>query len=520
MFFSTNTNPKGLLFLFVFLLTFQLAHGSESVLAKIQEARELVFLNRLDSAKLQLSQIDTSTFSFREKAEYNLTSGFLCNELGEREAALKNLSAASTSIAELSDDGLNAEYNLINAFIFEELMLRSEAAHSYFQAYDFFKDDKNPDRLFYTLLGIARTSTEHGLEYLNLAEEELKKLKVNRYHVLYLHAMASRLSDARERNNIMLRSLHYFDEQYDIKKQIYIYSGISLNYQLLDQADSALYYLNLADSLIVGNNIIPSRVLHFFIIKAFVEFNNDRDPDALQTLDVLFDHAVGQPGILSQAYLRRSLIMKAKGKYEEAYADLKLHTRQTEEERAAAERYQLGLLSIRYQVQQKEIELTKARYHLLLTIVLAIVSLLVLGWFFRTSSKRALKAKKEMEFKYQKTSRMLDEHVEESIKEAQLNNGATTTPNNSALKLQEFGAMFRVHHPLFREKLVKAHPDISVNDQKHCDFILAGMTAFQTTQLLGVSIEAVKKARKKLRLRFGFSSTVELHRYLQGIDEA
>jgi hypothetical protein len=230
--------------------------------------------------------------------------------MGERSAALKHLSSASLLITDLGENHLAAEFDLINAFIFEEVLLRTEALKSYFKAYDYFKSNPEGDKLFYTLLGISRTSPDLGKEYLEHANKQLKILKNKRYQVLYLNTEAALLSDVQKRNDIILKSLHYLDDQFEFKKRIYIYSGIALNYQLLDQRDSAFYFLSLASEILKGNDVPPDQIFHYYIIKAYLESENDLINEAISTLDVLFHNAKDHPGILSQAYLRKSLIMK------------------------------------------------------------------------------------------------------------------------------------------------------------------------------------------------------------------
>jgi hypothetical protein len=194
-----------------------------------------------------------------------------------------------------------------------------------------------------------------------------------------------------------------------------------------------------------------------------------------------------------------------------------------EEEHGKKERYQLGLLSIQYQLQQKELEIVKIRTLWLLSILVAAFLIFTIIVIFRIRSKRVSRKKNELEQRYKKTTKLLNEQVQEFIKDSHL--GAGENGNNRhkssefGQRLQEFRAIFRIHHPLVREKLITVHPDITLNDQKHCDFVLAEMTVFQTTKALGVSVDAVKKARKKLRAKFKCATTKELHRYLQKIDD-
>jgi hypothetical protein len=490
----------------------------ESIYSEITSARELVYLNRLEDAEAILLQLDTSNLDAGERAELFLTKGFLRHELGDRPEALIYLAKASELITQLNDESLTAEWNLINAFIFEELMLRSEASKSYFKAYKYYKGIEASDKLLFALLGIARTSPD-GEKYLEISEDVLKEVSSNRNELLYLNARATLVFDVRKRNNITLNSLKYFDDDYDLKKQIYIYSGIALNYQLLDQVDSALFYLNLSQDLIDKNQLAPERILHYYNIKAFIESSNTLTNKARETLDILFEHGKENPGILSQAFLRRSLIMKNTGQYANAYSDLREYTKLLRTEHATEQKYQLGLLSIQYQLQQKELQLAKVRFDWLITSSILLLTILMLGFVFYISRERLKRKKREYELKFKKTNKLLNEQVEESIKEAQMPHGNHIEDQRTESKLQEFGVFFRINHPLFREKLQKAHPSLTLNDIKHCECILAGLTVFQTERLLEVTEGAVKKARKKLRYILQCKSTHELFQYLQNIED-
>jgi DNA-binding CsgD family transcriptional regulator len=408
---------------------------------------------------------------------------------------------------------------MINAFIFEELMLRSEASNSYFKAYEYYQVLAPSDKLFYTLLGIARTSPD-GEMYLEIAEDVLTEVGSNRNQVLFLNTRAALESDVRKRNNIALNSLKYFDEDYAPKNQIYIYSGIALNYQLLDQLDSALFYLNLSQDLIDKNHLAPERILHYYNIKAYIESSNTLINKASETLGILFEHGKENPGVLSQAFLRRSLIMKNTGQFENAYYDVKEYAKLLRTEQATEGKYQLGLLSIQYQLQRKELQLAKVRFNWLITSTILLLTILILSFVFYISRERLKRKKREYELKFKLSNKLLYEQVEESVKEAQMPHGNHNKDDGKESKLQEFGAFFRINHPLFREKLQKAHPSLTLNDIKHCECLLAGLTVFQTARLLEVQNGTVKKARKKLRELLHCQSSNELFHYLRKIDDS
>ena len=94
-------------------------------------ARELVYTNQLEKAEKELLKIDTTDLDDINKGTYYLSSAFLYHELGNRKLALSSMSRASELITSTDNESLKAEMSLINGFIFEQLILRSEALKQY-----------------------------------------------------------------------------------------------------------------------------------------------------------------------------------------------------------------------------------------------------------------------------------------------------------------------------------------------------------------------------------------------------
>lgn len=131
------------------------------------------------------------------------------------------------------------------------------------------------------LLGIART-TQDGKIYIQNAEEFLQRNNSNRNRLLYLNTKANLTDDIKERNALVLKSLRYFDEEYDIAKQISLFSSIVLNYQILENPDSAFFYLKKIE-------ISIDKILHYYTIKAYIQSKNFKLEEAFLSVDKIIE---------------------------------------------------------------------------------------------------------------------------------------------------------------------------------------------------------------------------------------
>lgn len=374
------------------------------------------------------------------------------------------------------------------------------------------------------LLGAARTSPNGNL-FLKDAEKYLHEHHSNRNQLLYMNTQANLTDDIQERNELVLRSIHYFDEKYDVVKQIKLFSSIALNYQILHNADSAFFYLKKVEHIVTEFKVPVEKILHYYNIKAYIQSMNHHFEEALITISEISDHGKDSPGILSQAYLRRSHIYKNQRAYKLAFEDMQAHIKFQKEEFEKAQELQLGLLSIQYQLQQKELALTKYKNRRLLSVIILLMGLFFIWIAFYYYRKRTKQVKRELEKKYDMANSRLSKQVEHNlslaheVQELKKPNPSNTKNGVSAgLNKQEFDVMFKINHPLFREKLNNAHPNLTASDLKYCDCMLAELTIYQTTQVLGVSESAVKKAIKKLRTIFNCSTIADLRMYLSNIE--
>lgn len=142
-----------------------------------------------------------------------------------------------------------AELHLVFGLAFENAVDKAEASKKYQNTLILLGKNKNSNAYFLALLGAARTSPNGNL-FLKDAEKYLHEHNTNRNQLLYLNTQANLTEDIQERNKLVLKSLQYFDKTYDVVKQINLFSSISLNYQILNYADSAFYYLHKVKNLV------------------------------------------------------------------------------------------------------------------------------------------------------------------------------------------------------------------------------------------------------------------------------
>ncbi len=508
-----------------FITTFRCFAKDTPDIDKINTARELLYLNKIDEAKAIIQKIDTLSFDEYEMGLFHLTFGFFQYKEGNKKNALENLSRASMAVEQYFSHTEKAELHLVFGLAFENAIVKAEASKNYQNALMLLGKNKNSNAYFLALLGAARTSPNGNL-FLKDAEKYLHEHNSNRNQLLYLNTKANLTEDIQERNKLVLKSLQYFDETYDIVKQIKLFSSIALNYQILHNADSAFFYVRKVENIVTEFKMPIKKILHYYNIKAYIQSMNHQFEEALLTISKILDHGQDSPGILSQAYLRRSHIYKKQGEYRLALEDMQAHIKFQKEEFEKAQELQLGLLSIQYQLQQKELTLEKYKNRRLLSVIILLMGLFFFWIAFYYYRKRTKQVKRELEKKYVMANSQLSKQVEHNLSLAhevqELQNPNPSHTQNGAssgLNKQEFDVMFKINHPLFRTQLNKVHPNLTASDLKYCDCMLAELTMYQTTQVLGVSESAVKKAIKKLRTIFNCSTIADLRKYLSNIED-
>lgn len=69
----------------------------------------------------------------------------------------------------------------------------------------------------------------------------------------------------------------------------------------------------------------------------------------------------------------------------------------------------------------------------------------------------------------------------------------------------------------FKERLLRAHPDLTVSEINHCTYVIHGMQTRKVAELLGVSTRTVENSRYRIRKKMDLPSDIRLEKALTGI---
>lgn len=519
MLFSTSANPTGFLLVIVFLLINQTVFGAENEIHQIDQARVLLYQNHVDKAEIILLKIDSTLLTKGELGMYQLTLGFLKHMKGDYTIASEQLRNAQMSLSQYGHKRELAELNLILGFMYEQAQLKADALKSFLDALVYFSNNRDSDYYLYALLGAARTSSDNEA-FLKEAEAFIAKNGKNRNQVLYWNTKAVLETNRQIQVNMIRQALRYFDEYYDHPKHIAMLTGLALHYEALGKKDSATYFLSRSESLIAENGLPEGALLNHYIVRAYFEQIKGETEKAEATIDLILDNADGQFGVLAEAYLRKSSINRSNGNFKAALDYMQEYSNLIKKEFSRTTENQTILLSIRYQVQQKELQLARVKIQMLFTIIISAVIIIVLAFVFLWFRKISRRMKMALEQKLNITHKRFSEHLQNSFAQAETEHFPTAVQITREIRDKtEFESFFKIKHPLFLEKLRHHHPELSIADIKYCTCLLSGLSLYQTAQVLNVSISAVKKGRKKVREELGCSSLGKLTSCLEAIDE-
>ncbi|MEX0273326.1 MAG: helix-turn-helix transcriptional regulator [Flavobacteriaceae bacterium] len=82
---------------------------------------------------------------------------------------------------------------------------------------------------------------------------------------------------------------------------------------------------------------------------------------------------------------------------------------------------------------------------------------------------------------------------------------------------EEFKHQFEEIHPHFFKRLNELHPNLSINDVKHCSYILSNLKNKEVAHLINISPRSVETTRYRLKKKLGLSQDETLYHYLQHI---
>ncbi|HVI44605.1 MAG TPA: hypothetical protein VM802_07040, partial [Chitinophaga sp.] len=76
---------------------------------------------------------------------------------------------------------------------------------------------------------------------------------------------------------------------------------------------------------------------------------------------------------------------------------------------------------------------------------------------------------------------------------------------------------FKNVHPGFFTQLLKAAPNLTLSEQKHCAYLKMGLGQKEVAQLMGIEPDSVKVARFRIKKKLGLDSEEKLTQFINGI---
>ncbi|CAL2105242.1 conserved hypothetical protein [Tenacibaculum sp. 190524A02b] len=319
--------------------------------------------------------------------------------------------------------------------------------------------------------------------------------------------------------------------------------------------------------------------LYYYIAKGNIGLGNYEEAlKNLKTLDYYVIKSKGNNnnvrtiGLANEAY---AVIYEAKEEYKlaiEKYKELNqnlrdLNKQNRKEIKGAYDR----TLNLESQLQsEKDFIITKQRKTLGLSfLVLLLLSLLIIGliYFLKRDKKKSkeikklnkslkkyisnlkekneevLASKKEVESllnlneralfssvlkvsTYSDTIRKINDELEKHI-DANLNSTGYLMTINKKLRTlitkdeiwEDFKIQFEKIRPDFFNKLKEIAPDLSVNDLKHCTYIVSNLKSKEVAKLINISPRSVETVRYRIKKKMGLNREDNLHEYLINIQK-
>ena len=498
----------------------------KAIMNEIDKAKALLYENKVDSAEKILNLIDTTLLEEHSLANYHLANSFLFHLTGQKSLASDHLNKCAPYYERYGNDLGKGEWHLINGYTLETALLYTEAAQSYLLGMQYLTREKCPEQYFKCLLGIIRTTNERG-DFLKEAETFVETNPTKRNIYLLLSTKSLITSDKRQKLNLLLGALAHYDQDFNARNLVRLYSNLAKIYQALDEMDSARYYITMSELVISKGDIKAQSLAHYYLIRARIEYKNGCTEEALETLSRVFELGADRPGIMAYAYLQRSGIYRTIGNYAAENDDLSKYIKYLKLEFDENKHHQIALLRYTLILQKKELEIMQTR-QLMFWSGAGFLLIVISGWLmFKNYQMRVRRKRIELEQMQHLTATRLTEQIElnmsglkpdnDEVGISPIHNG--NGHNNTTKKMQDFYAHFNIYYPFFRQKLTSVYPNLSGSDLKYCDCIMAQLTMQQTTDMLSITESAVKKARKKLKIFFKCGSMDELFMKLKRIND-
>jgi len=127
---------------------------------------------------------------------------------------------------------------------------------------------------------------------------------------------------------------------------------------------------------------------------------------------------------------------------------------------------------------------------------------------------------------YSDTIRKINDELEKYIDTNSNSTGYLMTINKKLRTLitkdeiwEDFKIQFEKIRPDFFNKLKEIAPDLSVNDLKHCTYIVSNLKSKEVAKLINISPRSVETVRYRIKKKMGLNREDNLHEYLINIQK-
>ncbi len=486
-------------------------------------ARRSLYENDLDRSDSLLHKVDSLKLSKSTLGIYYLTKGFLDYKNGSMDSSFENIETASNLISESGSQEQKAQLDLVWGLVFEGSYLLSEAEKSFYSAWNYYQDHEGSIDAFFTLLGLVRTSHVKEI-FMKKAEILLTNEEMEKFRSFFYHSKALCTNDLNQQQKLFQEALKYNNESMNLRNELNLYTSMALNRFESNYSDSAFYYLSKAEKLISLGHIPESKLVHHYIIKAYINLKTDKLKIAEKAIAKAISNAGSFKGLLGEAYRQKYFIQMAYGNYESANKYLLIYINLKKEEFQKRQDYQLALLSIKYELQMKEGEIQRLNLYRYLIVMASFILVLAMTISFIAYKKKVKKLITFLKIKLSTTANRLDELIykSEGDHDTFSNNSDNSNMHKSHVSnfknWAEYNSWFSVYYPYFYEKLKKKHPKISPKNIRYCICFFCGLSIYDTSRLLGVSSDGVRKAKKNLQRLFGLKNVQDIQLYLREIE--
>jgi DNA-binding CsgD family transcriptional regulator len=505
------------------------------------EANMFQYPENLDSL---LSKIDTTNITEHEQARMRTIRGLVQNDKGEFDACIRELGKAENVFTDQKDDYHRYINKLIRAFTFEYLKLNNNASDLYVECDGYFEKNHLEKFRFYSSLGLLRMAKHLMLDenvLIDRIRKDAEKFKEPLYEGLLLATMGKI-----EKNDSL--SLFYYERAKTVfilaKRWSRVYQ-IELNnlFTRLEQNPTEItqaFYDNFPNYKYFYTPT-PLQQLDYKYAQAYLFGKQENNMKAIEVANQVLNEAVELKISQEESDCVHLLAYLYKRISDYKNANIMLERYHLLKEKNMNELQKTRLLALgahyRYaELEREKLDLKVKVQKSLLTlsaVSLVLIFLVFVSWFLIKNSRHKqeiLKLKNiEIEDQISNLLHSLDSHVNrnanlisqvENLK-VQYNDSSKITEFLQAIEKKqitswmEYETIFISIRPGWIERLQQKESALTSTDLRYCMCFYFNLNNKIVAELLNVTQEAIKSAKKRIRDKFSLDDATEIYLFLK-----